>query len=137
MVKAKDGAGSATLSMAYAGYLFTSAMLKALAGQSGVVQCAFVENSLTKVGCRWYLSLSWVWGAQTTPTISFNMTYLNTYMRNSTNTNTHTYTHHTYAHIHTQAPFFAAPVTLGPNGVEKVGCMYLEFLTDPARDCRV
>lgn len=50
VVKAKDGAGSATLSMAYAGYLFASAVLKGLAGQKGVVQCAFVENTLTKVG---------------------------------------------------------------------------------------
>lgn len=61
VVKAKDGAGSATLSMAYAGYLFTSALLKAQAGQAGVVQCAFVENTLTKVGglmfcCYWGLS---------------------------------------------------------------------------------
>lgn len=62
VVKAKDGAGSATLSMAYAGYLFTSAMLKALGGQSGVVQCAFVENSLTKVRGRGLLCWLWVVG---------------------------------------------------------------------------
>lgn len=46
VVKAKAGAGSATLSMAYAGYLFTENVLKAMKGQD-VVQCAFVESNLT------------------------------------------------------------------------------------------
>jgi len=46
VVAAKDGAGSATLSMAYAGYLFTENVLKAMAGED-VVQCAFVESDLT------------------------------------------------------------------------------------------
>lgn len=46
VVKAKAGAGSATLSMAYAGYLFTENVLKAMAGDSSVVQCAFVESSI-------------------------------------------------------------------------------------------
>ena len=36
VVKAKDGAGSATLSMAYAGAHFTSQLLKALDGQTGI-----------------------------------------------------------------------------------------------------
>lgn len=66
VVKAKDGAGSATLSMAYAGYLFASNVLKALKGEKGIVACTFVENDLTA------------------------------------------------------APFFAAPVTLGKEGVEKI-----------------
>lgn len=47
VVKAKAGAGSATLSMAYAGYLFTENVLKAMKGESGIVQCAYVESSLT------------------------------------------------------------------------------------------
>lgn len=47
VVKAKAGAGSATLSMAYAGYLFTEQVLKAMAGEEGIVQCAYVESSLT------------------------------------------------------------------------------------------
>ena len=46
VVKAKAGAGSATLSMAYAGYLFTENVLKAMDGEE-VTQCAFVESSLT------------------------------------------------------------------------------------------
>ena len=46
VVKAKAGAGSATLSMAYAGYRFTENILKAMDGES-VVQCAFVESTLT------------------------------------------------------------------------------------------
>mmetsp|Transcript_906 Transcript_906/g.1110 ORF Transcript_906/g.1110 Transcript_906/m.1110 type:complete len:353 (-) Transcript_906:257-1315(-) len=47
VVKAKAGAGSATLSMAYAGYLFTENVLKALSGEEDIVQCAYVESSLT------------------------------------------------------------------------------------------
>jgi len=47
VVKAKDGAGSATLSMAYAGARFTSSILKAMSGQSGVTECAFVESGVT------------------------------------------------------------------------------------------
>lgn len=46
VVKAKDGAGSATLSMAYAGQQFTSRLLAAMGG-ADVVECAFVENNLT------------------------------------------------------------------------------------------
>lgn len=46
VVAAKAGAGSATLSMAYAGYLFTENALKAMRGED-VVQCAFVESNLT------------------------------------------------------------------------------------------
>jgi malate dehydrogenase len=46
VVKAKAGAGSATLSMAYAGFLFTENALKAMKGED-IVQCAFVESSLT------------------------------------------------------------------------------------------
>lgn len=47
VVQAKAGSGSATLSMAYAGYLFTENVLKAMRGDENVVQCAFVENDLT------------------------------------------------------------------------------------------
>lgn len=47
VVKAKAGAGSATLSMAYAGYLFTENVLKALNGEEGIIQCAYVESELT------------------------------------------------------------------------------------------
>jgi len=44
VVQAKAGAGSATLSMAYAGFLFVENLLKAKT--SPVVQCAFVESTL-------------------------------------------------------------------------------------------
>lgn len=47
VVKAKDGAGSATLSMAYAGQLFTSRLISAIGGAKDVVECSFVENKLT------------------------------------------------------------------------------------------
>lgn len=47
VVQAKAGAGSATLSMAYAGYLFTEEVLRAMNGADDVVQCAFVESTIT------------------------------------------------------------------------------------------
>lgn len=47
VVQAKAGAGSATLSMAYAGYLFTEEVLRAMNGADDVVQCAYVESTLT------------------------------------------------------------------------------------------
>jgi len=47
VVKAKDGAGSATLSMAYAGARFTSRLLDAMMGEKDVVECSFTENDVT------------------------------------------------------------------------------------------
>lgn len=47
VVQAKDGAGSATLSMAYAGKRFASRLLAAMSGEKDVVECTFVENDLT------------------------------------------------------------------------------------------
>ncbi len=48
VVKAKDGAGSATLSMAYAAAVFTNSLLRALGGEKGVKECAYVESPLYK-----------------------------------------------------------------------------------------
>ncbi|RQM06427.1 hypothetical protein DH86_00002265 [Scytalidium sp. 3C] len=42
VVKAKDGAGSATLSMALAGFRFAEKVLKALNGETGIVEPSFV-----------------------------------------------------------------------------------------------
>ncbi|KAI9834911.1 MAG: hypothetical protein M1838_005446 [Thelocarpon superellum] len=42
VVKAKDGAGSATLSMAYAGFRFAEKVIKALKGEKGIVEPTFV-----------------------------------------------------------------------------------------------
>lgn len=42
VVEAKAGAGSATLSMAYAGARFTFSILEALNGKQGVVECAYI-----------------------------------------------------------------------------------------------
>lgn len=47
VVKAKDGAGSATLSMAYAGHVFASRLMDAMSGKKDVIECTFVENNLT------------------------------------------------------------------------------------------
>ncbi|RYP62634.1 hypothetical protein DL769_007240 [Monosporascus sp. CRB-8-3] len=42
VVKAKDGAGSATLSMAYAGFRFAEKVLRAAAGEKGLVEPSYV-----------------------------------------------------------------------------------------------
>lgn len=47
VVKAKDGAGSATLSMAFAGARFTTSLLKGLKGESAL-ETAFVDNPIFK-----------------------------------------------------------------------------------------
>ncbi|KAL0638183.1 Malate dehydrogenase, cytoplasmic [Maublancomyces gigas] len=46
VVKAKDGAGSATLSMAYAGSRMADALLRAAAGEKGVIEPTFVQSPL-------------------------------------------------------------------------------------------
>merc|ERR1711884_444451 len=48
VVKAKAGAGSATLSMAYAAARFTDSLIKAMNGQEGVVECAYVASNVTE-----------------------------------------------------------------------------------------
>jgi len=48
VVKAKAGAGSATLSMAYAGARFTFSVLRAIRGEQGVVECAYVKSDVTE-----------------------------------------------------------------------------------------
>lgn len=50
VVKAKAGAGSATLSMAYAGVHFASQLMKAMSGDKSIVECCYSENTLVS-GC--------------------------------------------------------------------------------------
>ncbi|XP_002127975.2 malate dehydrogenase, mitochondrial-like [Ciona intestinalis] len=50
VVKAKAGAGSATLSMAYAGARFAASALDALSGKEGVIECAFVPTDKAECG---------------------------------------------------------------------------------------
>ncbi|XP_070768567.1 malate dehydrogenase, mitochondrial isoform X2 [Enoplosus armatus] len=52
VVKAKAGAGSATLSMAYAGARFTFSVLDAMNGKEGVVECAYVRSEETE--CKYF-----------------------------------------------------------------------------------
>merc|ERR1712070_966766 len=52
-VLAKAGAGSATLSMAKAGADFAIALVRALDGEKGVVQCAYVESDVVP-DCKWF-----------------------------------------------------------------------------------
>merc|ERR1711879_713637 len=48
VVKAKAGAGSATLSMAYTGAQFADRVMAGLSGEAGVIECTFVESSITE-----------------------------------------------------------------------------------------
>ncbi|XP_021718440.1 malate dehydrogenase, glyoxysomal [Chenopodium quinoa] len=49
VVEAKAGAGSATLSMAYAAVKFADACLRGLRGDAGVIECSFVESQVTEL----------------------------------------------------------------------------------------
>jgi len=44
VVEAKAGAGSATLSMAYAGTRFVNSILQAIDGEEGIIECAYVRT---------------------------------------------------------------------------------------------
>ena len=46
VVEAKAGGGSATLSMAFAGFRFVEALLRAMGGEKGVVECSYVPSSV-------------------------------------------------------------------------------------------
>lgn len=46
VVKAKAGAGSATLSMAFAGARFVSSLLEAMNGKQDVIRCAYVKSKV-------------------------------------------------------------------------------------------
>lgn len=48
VVQAKAGAGSATLSMAFAGARFVFSLISAIQGKEGVVECAFIKSSETE-----------------------------------------------------------------------------------------
>jgi len=49
VVEAKAGKGSATLSMAYAGAVFASSVLKGLNGEPNIVECSYVQSSVTEL----------------------------------------------------------------------------------------
>ncbi|KAL5274624.1 hypothetical protein ACFFRR_000987 [Megaselia abdita] len=48
VVKAKAGAGSATLSMAYAGARFAGSLLRGLNGEKNVIECSYVQSNVTE-----------------------------------------------------------------------------------------
>jgi len=50
VVKAKDGAGSATLSMAYAGAEFAAKILRAVKGEKGIVAPTYINLAADKEG---------------------------------------------------------------------------------------
>jgi len=47
VVKAKAGTGSATLSMAFAGARFGLSLIRALNGETGIIECSYVKSSVT------------------------------------------------------------------------------------------
>lgn len=47
-MKAKAGAGSATLSMAYAGARFAISLIRALKGEPNVIECSYVKSDVTE-----------------------------------------------------------------------------------------
>ncbi|OAF70185.1 hypothetical protein A3Q56_02081 [Intoshia linei] len=49
IVEAKKGAGSATLSMAYAAWRFLDSVISALCGEKGIVECAYVPSNVTEL----------------------------------------------------------------------------------------
>ena len=49
VVEAKAGAGSATLSMAYAAARMAESVLRGLDGEDGVYECAYVASSVTEL----------------------------------------------------------------------------------------
>lgn len=48
VVKAKAGAGSATLSMAYAGARFALSLVRAIKGEKNIIECAYVRSNVTE-----------------------------------------------------------------------------------------
>ena len=74
VVKAKDGAGSATLSMAYAGFRFAERVMRAAKGESGIVEPTFVflpgvnggDAIAKETGCE-YFSVPVELGVRTHP----------------------------------------------------------------------
>ena len=54
VVAAKEGAGSATLSMAYAGATFAGSILRGLNGETGIIEPAYIEQDV--LGCKFFAS---------------------------------------------------------------------------------
>lgn len=55
VVQAKDGAGSATLSMAYAAAVFSERLLQAVRGEKDIIECTYVESPVAaKDGCDYF-----------------------------------------------------------------------------------
>jgi malate dehydrogenase len=54
VVQAKAGAGSATLSMAYAGADFAIKLMRAMGGEKNIVECTYVESKVTD--CQFFSS---------------------------------------------------------------------------------
>lgn len=53
VVEAKAGGGSATLSMAFAGFRFVKSLMQAMAGEKGIVECSYVPSEVVP-GCSFF-----------------------------------------------------------------------------------
>jgi len=62
VVEAKAGAGSATLSMAYAAARMAESTLLGLAGEPSVFECAFVDSTVSAWDFVFFRVLGWVLG---------------------------------------------------------------------------
>merc|ERR1712007_44757 len=67
VVKAKDGGGSATLSMAFAGAEFADRVMAGMSGEKGVTECTFVETD--KIAGAKFFSLPVTLGKEGVETI--------------------------------------------------------------------
>lgn len=110
VVQAKAGAGSATLSMAYAGYLFTEGVLCPVS--TATCFAAFVAQVI-RTNCRFSCSLGAV--AATIVFFLWSCAGVIKAMKGEPVTQC-AYVESTL----TDAAFFASPCTFGPNGVEEV-----------------
>ena len=71
VVKAKDGAGSATLSMAYAGARFANAIIDAMTGVKGIIEPMYVKSDLYASQGVGYFSSNVELGVRPLPVICF------------------------------------------------------------------
>lgn len=79
VVKAKDGAGSATLSMAYAGATFTNSLLRGLNGEKGVITPTFVKSPLFADQGIDFFSSNVELGVRISSTFIKHLTYISSY----------------------------------------------------------
>lgn len=76
VVKAKAGTGSATLSMALAGARFGLSLIRALNGETGIIECSYVRSNVTDAK---YFSTPILLGVSKDIKINLISRYINTF----------------------------------------------------------